>query len=329
MKDILTVERARDLVRAMRRVRVLVVGDVMLDEFVWGKVSRISPEAPVPVVQVTGQSFHVGGAGNVARNIRSLGGRAVLAGVIGRDGAAGRIMEDLSAAGVTTSLTRDQARPTTLKTRIIAHHQQIVRADREDADPLVGGLEADVLEHVARWSASSDAIVVSDYQKGVVTPRLMRTVESLARRRGIPVLVDPKVPHLRLYRGASVITPNQLEAEQATARRIRTAADLARAGRRLLSRLACRAVLLTRGEHGMSLFEKGQRLFHVPTAAREVFDVTGAGDTVIAAFTLALCAGAAMKEAAVLANHAAGIAVGKLGTAVVEPDELLAAVDGA
>jgi rfaE bifunctional protein kinase chain/domain len=325
---VLTVERARDLVRAMRRVRVLVVGDVMLDEFVWGRVSRISPEAPVPVVQVTGQSFHVGGAGNVARNIRSLGGRVVLAGVVGKDAAAERIKQDLSAAGVTASLTRDPSRPTTLKTRIVAHHQQIVRADRERVDPLSGDLEPDILGNLARWSPSCNAIVVSDYQKGVVTQRLMGDVASLARRHRIPVLVDPKVPHFRLYRGASVITPNQLEAEQATARRIRSAADLATVGRRLLSRLACRAVLLTRGEHGMSLFEKGQRPFHVPTAAREVFDVTGAGDTVIAGLALALCAGAEMKEAAVLANHAAGVAVGKLGTAVVEPDELVAAVDG-
>jgi rfaE bifunctional protein kinase chain/domain len=326
---VLTVERARELVRAMRGVRVLVVGDVMLDEFVWGKVSRISPEAPVPVVQVTGQSFHVGGAGNVARNIRSLGGRALLAGVVGSDAAAERIKEDLAAAGVTASLVRDPGRPTTLKTRIIAHHQQIVRADRERAEPLSGELEAELLRRVERSSGSWDAVVVSDYQKGVVTPRLMRQVASLGRRRGIPTLVDPKVAHFELYRGVSVITPNQLEAEQATGRRIRTAPDLAAVGRRLLSRLACRGVLLTRGEHGMSLFEPGQRPFHVPTAAREVFDVTGAGDTVIASLALALCAGAAMKEAAVLANHAAGVAVGKLGTAVVEPGELVAAVDGA
>lgn len=323
----LTVERARDLVRAMRGVRVLVVGDVMLDEFVWGTVSRVSPEAPVPVVKVTAQSFHVGGAGNVARNIRSLGGRALLAGIVGRDAAAERIEEDLAAAGVKASLTRDPVRPTTLKTRIIAHHQQIVRADRERADPLSGKLEAQVVRRLESASASCDAVVVSDYQKGVVTPRLMRAVESLARRRGIPVLVDPKVAHLGLYRRVSVITPNQLEAEQATGRPIRTASDLASAGRALLSRLACRAILLTRGEHGMSLFERGQRPFHVPTAAREVFDVTGAGDTVIAGLALALCAGATMAEAAVLANHAAGVAVGKLGTAVVEPDELVAAVD--
>jgi len=271
----------------------------------------------------------VGGAGNVARNIRSLGGRAVLVGVVGRDAAAERIAEDLSSAGVTASLARDPGRPTTLKTRIVAHHQQIVRADREGVDPVSGRLEAEILRRLARASGSCQAIVVSDYQKGVVTPRVMREVVSLARRRRVPVLVDPKVPHFDLYRRASVVTPNQLEAEQATGKRIRTAADLAAAGRRLLSDLACRAVLLTRGEHGMSLFERGEPPFHVQTAAREVFDVTGAGDTVVASLALALCAGAALKEAAVLANHAAGVAVGKLGTAVVGPDELLTAVDGA
>jgi D-glycero-beta-D-manno-heptose-7-phosphate kinase len=323
-----SIERVRTLVRAMRRVRVLVVGDVMLDEFVWGRVARISPEAPVPVVEVTSQTFHVGGAGNVARNVRSLGGRASLAGVVGRDPAADRIAKDLGAAGVEAALVRDRDRPTTVKTRIVAHHQQVVRADRERSDDVSGMLEAALLARVDRAGARCDAVVVSDYQKGVVTPRLMRAIVSLARRRRIPVLVDPKVPHFDLYRGVSVVTPNLLEAEQATGRRITGGGELAAAGRRILSTLGCRAVLVTKGEHGMSLFERGQRPVHVPTAAREVFDVTGAGDTVIATLALALCAGADLAEAAILANHAAGVAVGKLGTAVVGPDELLAGVNG-
>jgi rfaE bifunctional protein kinase chain/domain len=322
-------DRVRSLLRAMRRVRVLVVGDVMLDEFVWGRVARISPEAPVPVVEVTGESFHVGGAGNVARNVRSLGGRAALAGVVGDDSAADRIAGDLRSSGVEAALTRDRDRPTTVKTRIVAHHQQVVRADRERAADVSGPVERALLSRLARAATACHAVVVSDYQKGVVTRRVMRAVVAGARRRRVPVFVDPKVRHFELYRGVSVITPNLLEAEQATGRRVRTAGDLAGVGRRLLDSLGCRAVLLTRGEQGMSLFERGQRPVHVPAAAREVFDVTGAGDTVIATLALALCAGADMVEAAVLANHAAGVAVGKLGTAVVAPDELLEAVGGA
>jgi len=324
----LSTSRARTLLGAMARQRVLVLGDVMLDEFIWGRVVRISPEAPVPVVEVTDQSFHVGGAGNVARNVRSLGGAAVLAGVVGQDAAAVRIEEELAAAGVESALAvSDSGRPTTVKTRIIAHHQQVVRTDREQSDDVHDALEREVLLRLRRAAPGCRAIVVSDYQKGVVTPRVMREVLALARRRRALVLVDPKVRHFPLYRGATVVTPNQVEAEEATGIRIRSATDLAAAGRRIVQTLSCRAALLTRGEHGMSLFERGKPPIHIPTAAREVFDVTGAGDTVIATLTLALCAGARLLEAAVLANYAAGVAVGKLGTATVTPDEVLQAVD--
>jgi D-beta-D-heptose 7-phosphate kinase/D-beta-D-heptose 1-phosphate adenosyltransferase len=319
--------RAAALLEAMAAREVLVVGDVMLDEFLWGKVVRISPEAPVPVVEVTRQSFHVGGAGNVARNIRSLGGAAALAGVVGRDAAAERISEELATAGVEAALTVATTRPTTVKTRIIANHQQVVRADREQSDDIQEGLEGDVVARIRRGAARCRAIVVSDYRKGVVTPRVMREVLAVARRRRLPVLVDPKVGHFPLYRGVTIVTPNQLEAEEATGLRIRRASDLAAAGRRLLRQLGCRAALLTRGEHGVSLFERGRPAVHVPTAAREVYDVTGAGDTVIATMALALCAKATLVEAAILANVAAGVAVGKLGTATVTPDEVLAAID--
>ncbi|MFI5183123.1 MAG: D-glycero-beta-D-manno-heptose-7-phosphate kinase [Vicinamibacteria bacterium] len=325
----LSAARAATLLRNMSRGKVLVVGDVMLDEFLWGKVARISPEAPVPVVEVTRQTFHVGGAGNVARNVRSLGGAVVLAGVVGRDTAAETIDSELRSAGVEAALTIAHNRPTTVKTRIIAHHQQVVRADREQSDDIRETLERDVLARIKKTAAGCRAIVVSDYRKGVVTPRVMREILSLTRRRRIPVLVDPKVGHFPLYRGVSVVTPNQLEAEEATGLRIRRAADLAAAGRKLLRQLDCKAALLTRGEHGMSLFERGQPAVHIPTAAREVFDVTGAGDTVIATVALALCAGAQLVEAAVLANLAAGVAVGKLGTATVTPDEILAALSAA
>ena len=319
--------RAQALLRSFSGCRVLVVGDVMLDEFVWGRVARISPEAPVPVVEVMGQSFHLGGAGNVAANVRALGGLAVVAGVVGRDVAGDRVRESLRLAGVEDALAvAEDDRPTTLKTRIIAHHQQVVRADRERVDEVDAGLEKAVLAGAERALRGVSAVVVSDYQKGVVTARLMKALLARARRRRLPVLVDPKVRHFARYRGADLVTPNQLEAEQASGIRIRDEADLRAAGEKILRLLGCRAVLVTRGEHGMSLFPRGGRPVHVPTAAREVFDVTGAGDTVIATLGLALGAGARLPEAAILANFAAGVAVGKLGTATASPAEVLEAV---
>jgi D-beta-D-heptose 7-phosphate kinase/D-beta-D-heptose 1-phosphate adenosyltransferase len=250
--------------------------------------------------------------------------------VIGEDAAGERVRSALLAAGVEPLLVASSdGRPTTVKTRIIAHHQQVVRADRERSDEISGHLAAALGDGVRRVLSSCHAVVVSDYQKGVVTADLMRRLLPLARRLRIPVLVDPKVRHLARYRRVTVVTPNQLEAEQATGRPIRTADDLRAAGRRLLSLLGCRAALITRGEHGMSLFERGRPAVHIPTAAREVFDVTGAGDTVIATLALALSAGAGFAEAAALANHAAGVVVGKLGTAQATPGELLAAVEAA
>ncbi|HEX6738109.1 MAG TPA: D-glycero-beta-D-manno-heptose-7-phosphate kinase [Vicinamibacteria bacterium] len=319
--------RAEALFRSFARRRVLVVGDVMLDEFVWGRVARISPEAPVPVVEVMGQSFHLGGAANVAANVRALGGEAVVAGVIGRDVAGERVRESLARAGVEDALAvAEDDRPTTLKTRIIAHHQQVVRADRERTDEVDAALERALVTRLEPALAAAHAVVVSDYQKGVVTARLMRALLARARRRGLPLLVDPKVRHFPRYRGVDLVTPNQLEAEQATGVRIRDEADLRTAAERILRQLGCGAVLVTRGENGMSLFPRGGRPVHVPTAAREVFDVTGAGDTVIATLGLALGARARLPEAAVLANFAAGVAVGKLGTATAAPSEVLDAL---
>ena len=322
----LTHKRARALLRAMRGKRILVLGDVMLDEFLWGRVRRISPEAPVPVVEIQRESFHVGGAGNVARNVRSLHGAAVLAGVVGHDAAGTRLREELRAAGVEDALVdASGGRPTTLKTRIIAHNQQVCRADREAADEIPPALEVALLARVRAVIRQVDAVVVSDYQKGVVTRCVMKALLAAARRVKLPVLVDPKVRHLAFYRGAAVVTPNQNEAEQATGTRIRTDADLRSVGERILKIIGCDAALITRGELGMSLFERGRRPVHIATAAREVFDVTGAGDTVIATLALALCAGARLPEAAALANAAAGIVVGKLGTATTSGDEILAA----
>jgi D-beta-D-heptose 7-phosphate kinase/D-beta-D-heptose 1-phosphate adenosyltransferase len=311
----------------MRGRRVFVLGDVMLDEFVWGKVARISPEAPVPVVEVTDHSFHLGGAGNVASNVRSLGGEAILAGVIGEDAAGERVRSSVSAAGIEPLLAvASGGRPTTVKTRIIAHHQQVVRADRERSDEIATSLETELQAGARRRLRDCDAVIVSDYQKGVVTARLLQRLLPLARRLGIPVLVDPKVRHFARYRRVTLVTPNQLEAEQATGIRVRGPEDLLAAGRRILTLLDCQAALVTRGDQGMTLFERARRPIHIPTAAREVFDVTGAGDTVIATLALALSAGARLAEAAVLANYAAGVVVGKLGTAQATPPEVLAAI---
>jgi len=320
--------RARALLKMMRGRRVLVLGDVMLDEFLWGSVVRISPEAPVPVVEVTRQSYHLGGAGNVAANVCSLGGTAVLAGIVGADSAAERVRESLGEAGAQAALVAsDRGRPTTVKTRIIAHNQQVVRADRERSEDIGASLEDDLLVRLRDALPSCGALVVSDYQKGVVTPRLMKAVLALARRRGVPVLVDPKVRHFPLYRGVALVTPNQLEAEQATGIRIRNEDDLLAAGARILRKLRCAAALITRGEQGMSLFREGGPPVHLPTSAREVFDVTGAGDTVIATVALGVCSGARVHEAAMLANYAAGVVVGKLGTATATPEEVIAAVE--
>jgi D-beta-D-heptose 7-phosphate kinase/D-beta-D-heptose 1-phosphate adenosyltransferase len=323
----LTRARAQRLLAAMEERRVLVVGDVMLDEFLWGRVARISPEAPVPVVGITAQTYHLGGAANVACNVRSLGGQAVVAGVVGRDAAGQRLREALVRSGVEDALALDDhGRPTTHKTRIIAHHQQVVRADREETSEIGTALEDALGDALRRSARGAGAIILSDYLKGVVTRRSMKDVLDAARREGVPLLVDPKVRHFALYRGAAVVTPNQMEAEQATGVRIRDAASLHEAGRRILKALRCRAALITRGEHGMALFEQEKKPVEIPTTAQQVFDVTGAGDTVIASLALALAAGATLPEAAMLANYAAGVVVGKIGTATVSPEEVLAAI---
>ena len=318
--------RAGALLAAMKGQRILVVGDVMLDEFLWGRVARISPEAPVPVVEVTRESFHLGGAANVAGNVRSLGGEAVVVGLVGRDEAALTIRHALARDGVGDGLVEDGTRPTTRKTRIVAHHQQVVRADREETRDASVDVETLLLAAVRRTLPSCAAVIVSDYRKGVITPRVMKALDAAARRRGVPVLVDPKVAHFALYRRVAVVTPNQMEAEQATGILIRDDASLRAAGQRILRLLACEAALITRGEHGLSLFEAGRTPAHVKTAAREVFDVTGAGDTVIATLALARAARGSLREAAVLANFAAGVVVGKIGTATASPEELRAAV---
>jgi D-glycero-beta-D-manno-heptose-7-phosphate kinase len=305
------------------RTRVLVLGDVMLDEYVWGTVSRISPEAPVPVVAVRSESLKIGGAGNVAVNIASLGGHVEIVGVVGTDVAAERLVRELKLAGVQADgLISDETRPTTIKSRVVAGSQHVVRFDRESDAPLLPRVRSRILEQVRERLAKADVLLVSDYAKGVIGQSMVRAVLALAARHHKPVAVDPKVQHVGLFRGVTVIAPNHHEAAAAARILVRGETDLLRVGARLLGQLKAQAVLITRGEHGMSLFEAGRTVTHIPTFAREVYDVTGAGDTVMAGLALGLAAGASVRDAAVLANCAAGIVVGKRGTASVSPVEL-------
>ncbi len=314
-------------VRNFRNKRILVFGDVMLDRFIWGAVSRISPEAPVPVVEIKTESTRLGGAANVASNIRSLGGIPVPLGVIGNDFEGDRLREEFRALGAPIGgLVVDRDRPTSIKTRIIAHHQQVCRTDREDRSPISQDVQSRIVEKFNSALQSVEAVIVSDYAKGLISAPLLRRVLPQAKSAHKIVCVDPKMKNFALYKPATVITPNTTEAEQASGITISGNRDLLRAGRKILSDSGIEHLLVTRGEEGMALFESESRVTCIPTVAKEVFDVTGAGDTVISTLALSLVAGLSILESAVLANIAAGIVVGKLGTASVTPEELLAAI---
>jgi D-beta-D-heptose 7-phosphate kinase/D-beta-D-heptose 1-phosphate adenosyltransferase len=304
--------------------RVLIVGDVMLDEYVWGEVRRISPEAPVPVVEISRRTYVPGGAANVASNVVSLDGRAILGGVVGGDPQAELLQAALEERGVgAEGLVVDDERPTTTKTRIVAHSQQVVRVDSEQRTPLRIELEETLLRWVEKRLVEADAFVLSDYGKGVVSTRLAERFIRLAWEAGKPVIVDPKGTNYAKYSGATVVTPNVHEAERAINHDIKDDADLLRVGQELLKILNGSAMLITRGAEGMSLLLNGADAVHIPAVARNVFDVTGAGDTVVSTLAVALAAGATLQQAARLANMAAGIVVGKVGTATVTLDELL------
>lgn len=307
------------------RTRTLVVGDVMLDHYVWGDVSRISPEAPVPVVSVTRESLLLGAAANVVNNINALGGKVTMCGVIGRDDAGKQLVRMLENRGIETDgLIVEQGRPTTIKTRVIAHSQQVVRFDRETRNGISDSTHERIFDFVRQQMKKGlDAIVLSDYCKGVVTRELVKDIVKLAGKNDVIVSVDPKVNHFGMYSGVTILTPNTKEASTGSKIEIDDDRSLMKAGAVLLKQLKCEAVLITRGENGMSLFERGGRITHIPTVAQKVFDVTGAGDTVISTLTLAMAAGAALIDAARISNYAAGIVVGTVGTATVRPDELM------
>lgn len=319
----MTMSAAGPLIDRIAGRSVLVVGDVMLDHFVYGRVTRISPEAPVPVVQFERDELRLGGASNVAANIVALGGRAAAIGIVGADTEGARLVEELGRVGVdATGIVDDPTRCTTRKLRVVTtRNQQVARIDYERDDEIAGALEAAVSARIVAQVAAADAVLISDYLKGVISRGVARACIDEAARRNIPVLVDPKVPHIDYYAGATVITPNHHEAEAVAQMRIRTTEEAREAAVRVRERARCRSVLITRGEHGMWLLApEGEA--ELAAEAREVSDVTGAGDTVIAALALGLAAGAPLAEAARLANRAAGIVVAKFGPATVSLEEL-------
>jgi len=309
------------------QARIMVIGDIMVDHFIWGKVSRISPEAPVPVVNVTSESLRLGGATNVVHNLHTLGGKVYTAGVAGNDEMGRKIIHDLRTLSISTEgiiITTD--RPTTVKTRVIAHNQQVVRFDRERISPLNSDSNQRIIDYFKRNLANIDAVIISDYGKGVISNELMRGVLTLSKKENKIIVVDPNVEHMDFYVGVTMITPNQNEAGEALGMKISTDEDSFKAATLLRKKIGCESVLITRGEHGMTLLEKNGSCIHIPTLADEVYDVTGAGDTVVSALTLSLTTGASQKVSALIANYAAGVVIKKLGTASVNREELKKAI---
>ena len=320
-------ERARRLAAGFSGARILVIGDAMLDTFIAGRVTRISPEAPVPVVTFDHETHRIGGAANVAHNIIALGGQATLVAVTGQDDAAATLTRACRDAGIATAFAADSSRPTTKKVRIVTErNQQVARVDYENDAEISKDLELQLIASIRQHAARASAVIVSDYLKGAITRGVMESVLSATSEHRVRLLVDPKIPHIDYYAGANVVTPNHHEAETATHLRVRSADEARAAARAFRDLVRCEAVLMTRGDQGMWLLSKDAE-GALPASAREVADVTGAGDTVIATMALVLAAEGTLAEAARLANEAAGIAVGKFGPSTVTPAELLRALD--
>lgn len=321
--------QAESLLRRMEGCKVAVLGDVMLDEYLFGEVSRISPEAPVPIVRVVREQAVLGGAANVAANLKALGAEPLLMGTLQKDAAGDRLLGLLGRLGISISgLVLDPSRPTIIKTRVIGQQQQMLRIDREESGPPEAAVLMGLKDRLERALGEASALIVSDYAKGTVNEPVMEMVRDLCAARNLPWIVDPKPAHKTLYRGATLMTPNTKETTELTHRAAKSDAEVAEAGRSLMAELGLKGLLVTRSERGMALFAPNgahtATPWMVPTEAREVFDVSGAGDTVIAAFSAAVAAGADWREAAMLANAAAGLVVAKVGTATVTPAELLA-----
>lgn len=319
----MTSQRVDEIVDSIGSAKVLILGDIMLDEYLFGSVTRISPEAPVPVVDVESTNHLLGGAANVAANIRALDDAPLLLGAVGDDAAADQLRTLLHDRGISSDfLVLDRSRKTTIKTRIMAHNQQVVRADRETRHELHEEVEREVFARLEAVAGEIKAVIISDYGKGMITLPLLQKVVALCREKDLYLAVDPKETHFHNYRQVSLITPNHHEAGFAYGRRVNNMDDLLVVGHGLLDKLQAKAILITRGADGMSLFRVGHEPTHIPTFARQVYDVTGAGDTVIATFVAAIAAGADEIEAAITANAGAGYTVGEVGTASVTRSQL-------
>ncbi len=322
-----TLSQVQALLAAMQGRRIAVFGDFMLDRYLWGEVSRISPEAPVPIVEIVDETEQLGGAANVANNLVSLGATPLPVGVVGDDRAGSRLLALMQESGFSVAgMLTDTSRPTTLKTRIIAHNQHMVRTDRESRTPLSESMQAKLFDHVCDLMPRLDGLVIEDYNKGVIVQPLLSRLIALARERGCLVTVDPKFNHFFDYRGVTLFKPNRKETEEVLGNKLNSDEELRRAGELLLHRLACRHVLITLGAEGMALFRGPGDMLRIPTRARKVHDVSGAGDTVIATLTLALAAGAEVLEAATLANYAAGVVVAEVGAVPVDKERLIATI---
>lgn len=324
-------KRLLEILKTFSNGRVLVVGDIMLDQFIYGTVERISPEAPVPVVQVEEEVFRLGGAANVAANLNTLGAEVILCGVLGEKIWGDEVIKMCSGLGINIDgIVRSDERNTILKTRIIAGHQQVVRFDKEVSKPASKNLTARIVESIKKLEGRFDAVIVSDYGKGIIGKTLLDYLRKLKSEKNLPVTVDPKVGNFHHYRGLTLMTPNQLEAGQMLGRKIiNEPGPILEGGRALLKKLSLESLVITRGEEGMTVLPDEKSHIHIPTRAQQVFDVTGAGDTVIATLTLGLACGAKLVHAAEVANYAAGIVVGKLGTATTDVKELARAIRGA
>ncbi|MBL7661129.1 D-glycero-beta-D-manno-heptose-7-phosphate kinase [bacterium] len=309
-----------EIVARMEGKRVLVIGDLILDHYIWGAADRVSPEAPVLVVHVRTEDFRAGGAGNVVQNLIELGAKVSVCGVIGADSFGADLIQKLSSRGVDTQgVIKDPSRETIRKTRVIAQSQQIVRVDRESTDQIGAATEKQILDFVRAHSAHVDAIIISDYAKGVITSKLFELFAALK-----PVIVvDPKQANFSIYKNATIIKPNRSEAQLASGMKIKTIEDAYRAGKKLLEIWPCQTVLITLGDQGVAMISRDGQTIHVPTKTREVYDVSGAGDTVSAVFTLALATGANLTQAAELANHAASVVVGEVGTVPITKGQLI------
>jgi D-glycero-beta-D-manno-heptose-7-phosphate kinase len=320
-------KRLKTIISRFSGKRILVIGDLILDHHVFGSVDRISPEAPVPVVWANRESFACGGAANVGLNLRSLGAQVSLCAVCGKDHFGKQLLGYVKQAGIETGLiVSDALRPTTLKTRIMAHHQQVVRVDWESQEQISSATNALILNKIKKNIAGFDAVIIEDYGKGVINPGLVEAVVGLCKREKKIITVDPKEDHFDYYENVTALTPNLKEAQAAVNMKVKSKGEISLLGDMIMQKLNPQMLLLTLGEDGMMLFSDNSS-YHIPTAALEVFDVTGAGDTVISAFTLALASGAQAPEAAVIANYAAGIVVGKLGAATVVKKELYSIIN--